>query len=104
MAGDTVALQARDQLTPTPTPGARTATPRFTSRPSKGVASLGVLLANGARIERDRNTPTAVHKAAWANRPEVWRICSTGADQIQDTDGDNSTLHWATSVGSLNYF
>ena len=64
------------------------------------IPSIKMLLANGARLEkRDRkHAHTAVHKAAWANRPEVLAyLLAAGADpNPRDTDGDMVPLHWAT--------
>jgi len=64
------------------------------------LASVRVLLAKGARIEeRDRkHAHTAVHKAAWANQPEVLEfLLKAGADpNPRDKDGDMVPLHWAT--------
>ena len=64
------------------------------------LASVKVLLANGASIEeRDhKHAHTAVHKAAWASRPEVLAFYSQpGRSNPRDTDGDMVPLHWATN-------
>ena len=49
------------------------------------LASVKVLLANGARIEeRDRkHAHTAVHKAVWASRPEVLAFLYSQPEPIQ---------------------
>ena len=101
MAGDTVALQAAiDSGTDANARRSDGYAAIHLAAKQGQLASLKVLLANGARIEaRDRkHAHTAVHKAAWANRPEVLAyLLAAGADpNPRDTDGDMVPLHWAT--------
>ena len=101
MAGDTVALQAAIDSGTDPNARRSDGYAAIHLAAKQGqLASLKVLLANGARIEaRDRkHAHTAVHKAAWANRPEVLAyLLAAGADpNPRDTDGDMVPLHWAT--------
>ena len=101
LAGDTVALQAAIDSGTDPNARRSDGYAAIHLAAKQGqLASLKVLLANGARIEaRDRkHAHTAVHKAAWANRPEVLAyLLAAGADpNPRDTDGDMVPLHWAT--------
>ena len=101
LAGDTVALQAAIDSGTAPKARRSDGYAAIHLAAKQGqLASLKLLLANGARIEeRDRkHAHTAVHKAAWANRPEVLAyLLAAGADpNPRDTDGDMVPLHWAT--------
>ncbi len=101
MAGDTVALQAVIDAGTDPNARRSDGYAAIHLAAKHGqLASVKVLLVNGARIEeRDRkHAHTAVHKAAWASRPEVLAfLLAAGADpNPRDTDGDMVPLHWAT--------
>ena len=101
LAGDTVALQAAIDSGTDPNARRSDGYAAIHLAAKQGqLASLKLLLANGARIEeRDRkHAHTAVHKAAWGNRPEVLAyLLAAGADpNPRDTDGDMVPLHWAT--------
>ena len=101
MAGDTVALQAAiDSGTDANARRSDGYAAIHLAAKQGQLASVKVLLANGARIEeRDRkHAHTAVHKAAWASQPEVLAfLLAAGADpNPRDTDGDMVPLHWAT--------
>ena len=101
MAGDTVSLQAAIDSGTDPNARRSDGYAAIHLAAKQGqLASVKVLLANGARIEeRDRkHAHTAVHKAAWASRPEVLAfLLAAGADpNPRDTDGDMVPLHWAT--------
>ncbi len=101
MAGDTVSLQAAIDSGTDPNARRSDGYAAIHLAAKQGqLASVKVLLANGARIEeRDRkHAHTAVHKAAWASQPEVLAfLLAAGADpNPRDTDGDMVPLHWAT--------
>ena len=101
LAGDTVALQAAIDSGTDPNARRSDGYAAIHLAAKQGqLASVKVLLANGARIEeRDRkHAHTAVHKAVWASRPEVLAfLLAAGADpNPRDTDGDMVPLHWAT--------
>ena len=101
LAGDTVALQAAIDSGTDPNSRRSDGYAAIHLAAKQGqLASVKVLLANGASIEeRDhKHAHTAVHKAAWASRPEVLAfLLAAGADpNPRDTDGDMVPLHWAT--------
>ena len=101
LAGDTVALQAAIDSGTDPNAWRSDGYAAIHLAAKQGqLASVKVLLANGASIEeRDRkHAHTAVHKAAWASRLEVLVfLLAAGADpNPRDTDGDMIPLHWAT--------
>ena len=101
LAGDTVALQAAIDSGTDPNARRSDGYAAIHLAAKQGqLASVKVLLANGARVEeRDRkHAHTAVHKAAWASRLEVLVfLLAAGADpNPRDTDGDMIPLHWAT--------
>lgn len=101
LAGDTVAVQAAIDSGTDPNARRSDGYAAIHLAAKQGqLASVKVLLANGASIEeRDhKHSHTAVHKAAWASRPEVLAfLLAAGADpNPRDTDGDMVPLHWAT--------